>query len=640
MRLGSPPPNTEITANQRLAQIRGVTAKTPEDVTAEKLVKLKSLSAAYLKQVNSAGSQDLPKAKRILLESANNDAAIENLRTTQSDNKDEQNNSTNLLELTISKVNAKFGDSYSEDSISSLTSVEKESFIDKALSLQKAESSTYREAASKYDTDNQGDNFLQEAAMANDELRKATINLIQELTSGSETLDLFLQDESLISESLGILTHFNRFNQSIAMDTQSRNVQTEINKFLESTKVKAKNDEISLSYDGLTRVNSINADETNIDTILTTKSDKTLLETIQNLAAAHSGEVGYDSGFHYIQSNAFRDKVKSAYGNGIFAEMRATSMQRRIQEVLKGIGNPKLGFKTNIDNYRENDLNHDTLRAYENFIQAQKDATRTKLDEKLGKTRGQLAALKQDHPEQTAIKAEFNRDLTRTAKRLVELISPEAANKGKRSLLVVIGTLINQILKKDDLSLAARNSSDARDHEISVVMENASALFLNNLNQHFKELNHINANGDGNHDVMNIMHDRILDYLLPDAGTDPTNQYSVLDDLKEKLMKSIINRELASGNITDPDQINRLVQIRDQGNLSDLKNDYSDTLFKELSNLYADAIQDLYTVAGMPFNSIQREAVAERLQNSNIHDDQTFYDLTNNAFNRISFTGE
>lgn len=640
MRLGSPPPNTEKTANKRLAQIRGATAKTPEDITAGKLVKLKSLSDAYLKQVNSAGSQDLPKAKRILLENTNNDAAIEKLRTTKSDNKDEQNNSTNLLELTISKVNAKFGDSYSEDSISSLTSVEKESFIDKALSLQKAESSTYREAASQYDTDNQGDNFLQEAAMANDELRKATIDLISELKSDSETLDLFLQDGSLISESLGILTHFNRFNQSIAMDTQSQNVQTEINEFLESTKVKAKNDEIRLSYDGLTRVNSISADEANIDTILSTKSDKTLLETIQNLAAAHSGEVGYDSGFHYIQSNAFRDKVKSAYGNGIFAEMRASSLQRRIQETLKGIGNPKLGFKTNIDNYNDNDLNPATLQAYEYFIKAQKDATRNGLNEKLDKTREQLAALKQDHPEQVTIKNEFTTELGTSADNLLELIEPEASTTGRTNLFSLLDKLINHILKRDALELTAKNSTDARDHEILDVMDNASALFLNNLNQHFKELNDRNANGDGNHDVMNIMHDRILDYLLPDAETDPTNQNSVLDDLKEKLMRSVINRELASGNITDPDQITRLEQIRDQGNLSDLKNDYGDTLFKELSNLYADAIQDLYTVAGMPHNSIQRETIEERLKNSNIHDDQSFYDLTNNAFNRISFTGE
>lgn len=617
---------TEREAIKRLAEVRGITSKPKQEIKTEKLEKLKTLSEAYLKELSSSESSSLASAQEILEENVNNHKALKILKK------------ENLLDLVINKVNEKSTDNkYSLNTIDSLSSSEKKTFIDIALSLSRDEGSIYRNAASQYDTKNQGDNFLQKAVMLDAALSKATANLLAELKSDPESLKLFLSDRSLMNSSFVILTNLQELDQAIPMDTETKDIQVKVHDFLEQLKFKAKNDEISYSYRGADRVNSIRTDEPLIDTIISTKSDKELLKAVQQLAENHSNETDFQTGFHYIQSNKFRDKVKAAYGNGVFAELRAYTLQSRIKHLISGTGSTDSGFRTDTDKFNDNLLNTETKVAYSGFIAAQKNALAPELVNKVNKAQNQLNALDGTNPEQIQIKNEFRRDLNDAAANLRNLIGITADDIGKNALSSLMNMLIDQSIKKAELEAQKDTSTDPSHHKLYELMEKAQDLFLNSLRQSFKELNNLDANGPANRNLMNLMHERILDYLVPSSEKDPTQQHSALDDLRTKLIHSVIDKALRSGNYDD--QRDELEKIKNETDLSALKHGFTENLFKEFTKLFSDTLSDLYGVAGLTYNTLQSDAVEERLKNPAIHHDDVFYDVIKSGFERKSFTG-
>ena len=636
------PERTAIEANRRLAEIRQITRVDSAVQKNEKLLKLKDLNEAFRNIVNSSEHKPVDLAQKILNKRTDDAAALKSLRSEPvsvgiGDHE-------NLLSLIIDKVNHQYsgtGKEYSLDTIDSLMPIQKKEFIDQALKLPKTENSVYWRKASEYDSSAKGDNFLQEAVMTNEVLTKATIDLISELKSDPESLKLFLSDRSLMESSLGVLTYLNKLNQGLAADAHNPtlDLQRQVSTFLEELKVKSKNDEIANSYGGLARVTAINGDEELVNKILNTKSDEVLLKSIKDLAVLHNHEPNFLSGFHYIQSNSFRDKVKAAYGSGIFGEMQANALQARIKSVLNNGIQGSEAFSTARDKFDDNPLASETKAAYESFIQAQREAMSAspRLNDEISKTKSQIAALNGDTPVRATIKTQISTDLDTAKDSLIALLETKPSVAGKTALNSLLDILIRQSDTERQWKKTSDGSTDPVDHENYKVASKALQIFLKGLNECFKHFNQINSNGDGIHNLMNLLHGRILDYVLPDKEGDPTNQYSALDDLKNKLIDSFIDRELISGG-HDPEASQRLDTIKGEKNLAALKNDFP-ALYEEFSKLHQRTIDDLYVIAALPYNPKQEADVKSRLTNAAMTDDAIHYEIIQSTFNNKTFTG-
>jgi hypothetical protein len=634
--------STQMGALQQLAQIRQITRANPAAKTEAKLIKLQELNQAFLNIVTSSEQKPVDLAQKILNKRIDNAAALKSLRDSKLTV--DIGGHENLLSLIIDKVNHQYsgtGKEYSLDTIDSLTSPQKNEFIDQALKLPKTENSVYWRKASEYDSSAKGDDFLQEAVMTNEDLTKATIDLISELKSDPESLKLFLSDRSLREESLVVLTYLNRLNQGLAADAHSPtlDLQRQVSTFLEELKVKSKKDEIGNSFGGLARVSAISGDEKLVNEILNTKSDEVLLKSIKELAKLHNHEPNFLTGFHYIQSNSFRDKLKAAYGSGIFGEMQATALQARIKSVLNNEIQGSEAFSTALDKFDDNPLASETKEAYESFIQAQRDAMSASpgLSDEINTTKSQIAALKGDTLVQVTIKTDISTDLDIAKDSLVALLETKPSEAGKTALNLLLDILIRHSDSERQWKKTSDGSTNPEDHENYKVAAEALKILLKGLNECFKHFNQINSNGSGNHNLMNLLHDRMLDYVLPDKKGDPTNQYSALDDLKHKLIDSFIDRELSSGG-HGSEANQRLIKIKNEKNLSDLKNDFP-ALYEEFSKLHKRTIDDLYVIAALPYNPRQEADVKSRLTNAAMTDDPIHYEIIQSTFNRKIVTG-
>jgi hypothetical protein len=636
------PERTAIEANRRLAEIRQITRVGSAVQKNEKPLKLKDLNEAFFNIVNSSEQKPVDLAQKILNKRTDDAAALKSLR-----NEPVSvgiGGHENLLSLIIDKVNHQYsgiGKEYSLDTIDSLTPIQKEEFIDQALKLPRTENSVYWRKASEYDSSAKGDDFLQEAVRTNEGLTKATLDLISKLKSDPESLKLFLSDRSLMESSLGVLTYLNKLNQGLAADAHSPtlDLQRQVSTFLKELKVKSKNDEIANSYGGLARVTAISGDEELINKILNTKSDEVLLKSIKDLAVLHNHEPNFLSGFHYIQSNSFRDKVKAAYGSGIFGEMQATALQARIKSVLNnGIQGSK-AFSTALDRFNDNHLASGTKNAYESFILAERTAMNTspRLMDEIDRTKSQIAALDGNSLQQRNIKNQISTDLDTAKNSLVALLETKPSEAGKRALNSLLDILIRQSDTERHWKKTSEGSTTPEDHENYKVASQALQIFLKGLNECFKHFNQINSNGDGIHNLMNLLHDRVLDYVLPDKDGDPTNQYSALNDLKHKLINSFLDRELLSGGY-DPETALSLEKIKDEENLPALKN-YFPALYEEFSKLHQRTIDDLYVIAALPYNPRQEADVTSRLTNAAMTDDPIHYEIIQSTFKHKTFTG-
>ena len=622
---------TEIKANQQLAQIRQITRVDPAIQKNEKLLKLKEFNETCLNIIDSAEQEPVDLAQGILKKELDSAVALKTLRD------------KNLLELIINTVNQ--GDlekKYSLDTIDSLTPTQKEEFIDRALKLPKITNRIFfQDKASHYDSSRRGDNFLQEGVRTNDDLTKATLDLISNLNSDQESLKLFLSHRSLMENSLGVLTYLHKLNQGLAADAHSPtlDLQRQVSTFLEELKVKSKNDEITNSYGGLARVTAISSDEALINTILGTKSDKVLLTSIKELAELHDREPNFLTGFHYIQSNSFRDKLKAAYGSGIFGEMQATALQARIKSVLNNGIQGSEAFSTALDKFDDNPLASETKTAYESFIQAQRTAISASpgLSDEINTIKSQIAALNGDTSLRADIKTQISTDLDTAKSSLVDLLETKPSEAGKTALNLLLDILIRHSDTERQWKKTSDGSTNPEDHEDYKVASQALKIFLKGLNECFKHFNQINSNGSGNHNLMNLLHGRILDYVLPDKEGDPTNQYSALDDLKNKLIDSFIDRELISGGHAS-EAIQSLEKIKDEKNLAALKNDFP-ALYEEFSKLHQRTIDDLYVIAALPYNPKQEADVKSRLTNAAMTGDAIHYEIIQSTFNNKTFTG-
>ena len=633
--------STEIKANKQLAQIRQITTVDTAGEESRKLIKLMDLNGAFLNILKSSEQEPVDLAQRIL-KNTDEAAALKSLRNERLSV--DIGGHENLLGLIIEKVNHQYsgiGEEYSLDTIESLTPTQKKDFIDKALSLPKIANRIFQDKASHYDCSGRGDNFLQEGVRTNDDLTKATLDLISELNTDPESLKLFLSHRFLKESSLGVLTRLNQLNQGLAADEHSPtlDLQYQVSTFLEKLKVKSKNDEIANSYGGLARVTAISGDEELVNKILNTKSDEVLLTSIKELAELHNHEPNFLTGFHYIQSNSFRDKLKAAYGSDIFGEMQATALQARIKSVLNNGIQGSEAFRTALDKFDDNPLASETKKAYESFITAQRTAMSAspRLSDEISGIRSQVAALNGDTPVRANIKNEISADLDTAKDSLIALLETKPSVAGKTALNSLLDILIRQSDTKRQLKKTSEGSTNPEDDENYKVVSQALKIFLKGLNECFKHFNQVNSNGFGNHNLMNLLHDRVLDYVLPDKEGDPTNTYSALNDLKHKLINSFIDRELSSGG-HDFEASQRLIKIKDEKNLSDLKNDFP-ALYQEFSKLHKRTIDDLYVIAALPYNPKQEADVKSRLTNTAMTDDAIHYEIIQNTFNHKTITG-